>query len=164
MRSMYLILTLVFLSEHSFGHARWALTGGTVVPRNNSTGLKSAPCGGIARTASSRAFTSGQTINVSWEETVNHPGRYEIYFSQSGDSNFTLLKTINDSLNDNAVPHAYSTQITLPNVVCTDCTLQLVQFMTDSNSYYYSCADIQLNGGTPPPPPNPGPSPSPTCP
>ena len=48
----------------------------------------------------------------------------------------------------------YTRTITLPNIECNDCSLQLIQVMTDRSppSNYYSCADIQLtsNGTLPP--------------
>jgi MYXO-CTERM domain-containing protein len=50
--------------------------------------------------------------------------------------------------------------VTLPNVECTNCTLQLTQFMLDpgATSYnidriYFNCADIVLSNSAPPPPP-----------
>jgi len=41
--------------------------------------------------------------------------------------------------------HEYSTTVTLPNIDCTNCTLQLIQFMyNDDQPYYYQCADITI--------------------
>lgn len=61
-------------------------------------------------------------------------------------------------------------QITLPNIECDKCTLQVTQLMTDklpytndpaSDDIYYQCADITLRAGATTPPPGPGPMPDP---
>ncbi|HEU0033368.1 MAG TPA: SCE4755 family polysaccharide monooxygenase-like protein [Kofleriaceae bacterium] len=61
-----------------------------------------------------------------------------------------------------------SLDITLPNMECTNCTLQLIQLMTDkcpyttdaaSDDIYFRCADITLSASAPdagPPPPGDG--------
>jgi uncharacterized protein (TIGR03382 family) len=47
-------------------------------------------------------------------------------------------------------PRPYQQDITLPDTACDNCTLQLIQIMTDNNTYdpavdvYYQCADITL--------------------
>lgn len=167
---MVLFLVLVLFGVWSMdagAHARWTLNG-TAPPRNNDVGLKTPNCGGIARTSTPKIFTPGQTITVQWEETINHPGQYEIYFSKNGLTNFTLMKTIVDT-QDTAVVgtnyHQYNTQITLPNEPCNDCVLQLIQVMTENPanpSYYYSCADIVMNTTGLLPTPTPAPTPVPT--
>ena len=41
--------------------------------------------------------------------------------------------------------HMYSAMVTLPNIDCANCTLQLIQFMyNDDQPYYYQCADITI--------------------
>lgn len=150
MNKKIVALFLFLVCELTWAHARWSLTGNTP-PRNTSTGLKNSPCGGVVRGSTPKVFQAGSTITVQWEETINHPGRFEIYFSPANDNNFTLLKTITDTLDDGSTPHQYSTSITLPNVNCAACTLQLIQVMTEnpaSPSLYYSCSDIQLTGSS----------------
>ena len=40
---------------------------------------------------------------------------------------------------------SYSTEVTLPNIDCQNCTLQLIQFMyNDPEPHYYQCADITI--------------------
>ena len=140
----------VFSTEIAFAHARFSLDGNTP-PRNTSTGLKSAPCGGVARTNNPAVFTSGQTIEVEWEETINHPGYFRIAFSPVNDEDFdgnVLKDNIIDTQNaETPMPHFYAASITLPAVVCDECTLQLIQVMTENPTNprnYYSCADIKL--------------------
>jgi hypothetical protein len=130
--------------------------------RSTNPGIKVGPCGGLTRVAQPAILLGGQNITVTWEETIHHPGRFEFYFSQAGDANFTLLKTVENTQNDNNVPHQYSTTIALPNVSCANCTFQMIQVMTEnpaSPTNYYSCADMQLTASasspvtTPTPPP-----------
>lgn len=167
-----LALTLT-LSNDSFAHARFRIDikddNGKVLarsptpPRDESTGLKSAPCGAVARTATPRVHKSGSTITVQWEETINHPGYFKIGFSKAGDKDFEILvpkieDTQNEPINNMDKPsHIYSAEVKLPDIECTDCTLQLVQVMTDvstapeeslpPSAFYYSCSDIQLTRG-----------------
>ena len=156
-----ILILVVLLSHASFAHSRFNPLG-NIPGRSTGSGLKTGPCGGIIRTATFKAFAPGQAVRVDWEETVQHPGRFEFYFSQSGDSNFSYLATVIDDQND-PIPaggpnHVFTSTLTLPNVTCTDCTLQMVQVMTENSaspSYYYSCADIQLSPSNTAPPPLP---------
>ncbi len=159
-----ILLGLLVLPNFAFAHAR-LLPGGSLPPRNTNAGLKTGPCGGVARTLAPKSFVAGQDITVEWEETVNHPGRFEFYFSEAGDTNFQLLKSVPDTQDSGDPPHRYSTSLTLPNLTCTACTIQMIQVMTENPALprnYYSCADIQLTATPTQPGPNPIPTPSPT--
>lgn len=158
------LVTLLLVSQNAFSHARLKAAG-NVPARSANAGLKIAPCGGVARTLNSKSFVAGSTISVDWEETINHPGRFEIYFSEANDANWVLLKTVSDTMDlTNDLPHSSTTTVTLPNVPCTACTIQLVQVMTENPmapSLYYSCGDVQLTPSSTPVTPTP---PAPTCP
>lgn len=159
-------LLVGFLSLHSFqstawAHARWKLGSAVTPPRNDSTGLKTAPCGGVSRTATPRTFRPGQQITVEFEETINHLGYFEIYFLPANDTiagTPTPLATVQDTQNTqvvNGVNHQFTAQITLPSTPCEQCTIQLIQVMQDQGpagprSFYYSCTDVRLSN-TPPP-------------
>lgn len=160
MFKIFFALLTLLVTQNLYAHARWTLNG-AVVPRSTNSGIKSGPCGGLARTATPKIFQAGSNLTVQWEETINHPGRFEIYFSPAADASFTLLKSVTDIQDDGNTPHSYSTSITLPNTACTDCTLQLIQVMTENPSsptLYYSCADIQLTSGSASPTPTPAPA------
>jgi len=163
MRVPILVLIFVaFLGLNSQAHVR-SKTAGNLIPRSSSDSLKTAPCGGVARGLSAATYAPGETITVSWEETINHPGRFEISFSPAGDTGWQLLKTVNDTTNNtNDLPHQYSTTVTLPTTPCTACTIQLIQVMTENPSapsYYYSCSDIKIQSTTAPEPTLPQPTP-----
>ena len=130
--------------------------------------LKSGPCGvtGDKRTSSLSLITTfkpGETITVSWRETVQHPGHYRIAFDSDGQdfpmpgaavpSGVTLLvDNIPDKTGSNGL--AYSQQVTLPNVECSNCTLQLIEVMTTAappyaaSDLYYNCADLVLKAAS----------------
>lgn len=125
---------------------------------------KSAPCGssGDSRTTNTSLITRfqpGETIVVSWRETVQHPGHFRIAFDEDG-QDFSLpgeapaadvvilADDIADKSGSNGV--SYSQEVTLPNVECDRCTLQLIQVMTTAeppyraSDLYFNCADLVL--------------------
>jgi MYXO-CTERM domain-containing protein len=119
----------------------------------------------------------GATITVTWLETINHPGWFRIAFQPNGQtfgippesngppSNYPTLNQegvdmTNQSivLKDRIMDGTLSTQITLPSMECTNCTLQFIQVMTDKPPYsidalsddiYFNCADITLSNAAP---------------
>ncbi len=149
MKFLVIFLFLLGLSDQAWSHARF-LPGGNTPPRSMSPGIKTGPCGGIAKVNSpSLSFKSGQTIKLQWEETINHPGRFEFYLSQGNDQNFTLLLTVQDDQNSGGdLPHRYEADLKLPDgVTCTSCTLQMIQQMTENPASprpYFSCVDLAI--------------------
>lgn len=149
----WVLVGALFVSTVTFAHARLKYPA----PRNNNSGIKVGPCG-VAKTNTPTVFTSGQTITVSWEETIDHPGHYRVAYSAGSpapDNDFDqniLANNINNPAGEQALQ---SVSITLPNLACSNCTLQLIQVMTNTNppSNYYSCADFALvappDAGTP---------------
>jgi hypothetical protein len=136
-------------------HARWK--GGSAVspPRDLSSGLKAPPCGGAPRTTNPKIYRPGQTLAVEFEETINHPGYFEIRVLGENDTPLagvvSPLVTINDTQNTpiaNGMNHQYKANITLPNIQCEKCALQLIQVMTENPDFpsrYYSCSDIRIS-------------------
>ncbi len=132
-------------------------------------------------------FQPGETINVAIDEFIPHPGYFRIAFDQDGDDEFINPATVlpinraclsdpadkcgaTDFYNtpgvlmDNLSPHKagsfnqrYSWDVKLPDVECDNCTLQVIQVMTDafpihapydpsyaSEDVYYQCVDLVL--------------------
>jgi hypothetical protein len=143
---------------------------------------KDSPCGGEGGTRSNvvSTFLPGETITVQWRETIYHPGHYRIAFATSRadlrdpivtvDNNQDAVSaTIDDPpvypvLLDGLFPRTgggsagsvFTQDVTLPNMECTGCVLQVIQFMEGHgppNYIYYHCADIDLVA---PPPPDAG--------
>lgn len=123
-------------------------------------------------------FKPGQTITVTWMETIDHPGHFRIAFQANG-AEFGIPPAGNgppagfpsvdqtgltDATNGSVVLKDFipdgttSAQVTLPNIECANCTLQFIQVMTDKAPYtidalsddvYFNCADITLSAAAP---------------
>lgn len=144
-----------------------------------------------ANPARTTVYPPGSTITVTWAETINHPGHFRIAFQPNGDTfslpplgtgigNFQNANESEEGMTDAAtgtmiladlIPDGtLSKQITLPNMECTNCTLQFIQVMYNgapydrqtlqangNNDLYFNCADITLqNGASMPPDPMTG--------
>jgi len=138
--------------------------------------LKTAPCGQRVngRTETVTMFEPGETITVRWNEYIDHPSYYRVAFDVDGDDAFTVRPNADDVVREEDDPVAaeplsdvilqvyaddesgfgtdYSSEVTLPDVECENCTLQIIQFMYDklgndlNDEYYFQCADIILRG------------------
>jgi hypothetical protein len=155
-------LALAFVSGQAAAHIRLEVPKSRYLnDPQQSTKQKQAPCGvtNDARVTDKSlitTFKAGEKITVEWTETVNHPGHFRIAFSEKG-QNFPAATLepmaeggqilADDIPDDNSKAGGKFTQeITLPNVTCDTCTLQLIQVMTDSGDYYFQCADLILEG------------------
>jgi hypothetical protein len=130
--------------------------------------LKSGPCGAsgdkrTTNTALITPFKPGEKITVTWRETIQHPGHFRIAFDNDG-QDFPLpgealptgVVVLADNIADKsgASGLSYSQDVTLPNIECSNCTLQLIQVMTTGDppykagDLYFNCADIVLSSTT----------------
>ena len=147
-------------------HAHLRLTSPS--PRHPDA-LKVGPCG-LANDARGNVVTflaPGSTVTVEWDEYVQHPGHFRIMFDEDGfdfpkpvDQNDLCAEgtveagvhCIADNITDQNT-NTYSHEITLPNIECDHCTMQVIQYMTDKlndgidNELYYQCADLVLSAG-----------------
>jgi hypothetical protein len=112
-------------------------------------------------------FAPGDTITVRFDEYVGHGGRYRIAFDPDGASldafNENILLDEPDpagNVGNIGEKSLWEFQVTLPNMTCDNCTLQLIQVMdgntvdpvlnpVDRGGTYFQCADIVLANGTP---------------
>lgn len=140
--------------------------------------LKNAPCGrtGGERSDNVTVYEPGQTIELVWDEYIDHPGHYRVAFDPDGDDDLADpaclsgcdtatpeietdtagVMVLLDDIPDRAVSASnptYRVEVTLPDVECDDCTLQVIQVMYDKppytlpgNEMYYQCADLVLRG------------------
>jgi MYXO-CTERM domain-containing protein len=159
-----------------------------VLQDGSDNGIKSCPCGlgGSNRVCNVAAdgsdpdrservsrFEAGSTITLRFQEFVNHAGRFRVAFDPDGadmaDFNDNILSDVPDPANASGM--MWEIPVTLPEMTCDNCTIQLVQAMeVDQNtpiadpapiSSYYSCVDVQLVapgslGGDPDQPPSDG--------
>lgn len=148
--------------------------------RNGPAFIKEAPCGkdSDARGTDINVFLSGSTITLRWDEFTFHTGYFRIAFDDDGDEFpepadyfdfFTPAPAgttiMHDGLFDGHTRNdgpIFSFDVTLPDIECDNCTLQLTQIMTDkppyvpnTNDLYYNCLDVVLTRDpslVPPPP------------
>lgn len=121
--------------------------------------------------------TGGQKLHIKLQETVYHPGHYRIALAVNSRAELPedAVASTRDTekgpwsvaspimnpvrppvLADGLFAHTskqadpWETDVTLPNINCAKCTLQIVQFMAehgvnkDGGFYYHHCADLQI--------------------
>jgi len=134
-------------------------------------------------------YKPGATINIKVLENIPHPSYFRVSFDDDGDDDFVIPTGTagehgdcggnehcgpgkedfcsNDTvLLDNLDLHpsgpskTYTWSITLPDVECTNCTLQIIQMMNDFAPFhtpaeypdadiYYHCIDLELSNDAP---------------
>lgn len=132
----------------------------------DNNGLKTAPCGSGARTGAVTKLSPGQTLIVTWKESVSHAGHYRIALAAS-DSEFVEPKDLGipstlpswdlaDGIQDKTGTQTYSQSVQIPQAECPTCVLQLIQVMsagtdgTNTGSFsgvYHACADVSIASG-----------------
>ncbi len=164
---LWLALFVIVISLPVEARAHLDMT--SPVSRYGPDTLKTGPCGvaGGERSANINYFEPGQIIDVEWNEYVNHPSHYRIAFDEDGDDDFVDPATMQeydsndavllDAIEDDSPTSLYRVSVTLPDVECDNCTLQLIQVMYDKppyvvpgNDIYYQCADLVLRRGDAP--------------
>lgn len=184
MRSFFVV---ALLSLPAVGHAHVYLTepvGRGEMP--NGDPQKVQHCGRAGRMPERvTTLSPGATITVKFRETINHAGWYRISFQPDGEvfrmppasngpnaagtaSNYptenrtgmvdeTNAIVLMDRILDTGDKLAMTADITLPNIECNNCTLQLLSVMTNGAQYapgsngslYFQCADITLAANAP---------------
>jgi len=149
-----------------------------LVPNSEGDPQKLTPCGAdpaatTTYTPSNKinTVTVGDQLTINWIETVPHDGHFRIALAASR-ADLTDPATVNNSngtaksaaistaypiLADGLFEHlassvsagkTYSYTITIPNMPCAKCTLQLLQFMAnhplDPSFFYHHCADMTI--------------------
>lgn len=142
------------------------------------TGIKSCPCGlgGSNRTCNVaedgsdpdrstdrvRTYEAGSTITLRFDEYVDHTGSYRVAFDPDGadmqdfDANILvpLVADPSGGMGNTGEGSIWEIEVTLPDMTCDNCTLQLIQAMHGDQvnpvtnpaplSTYYACIDLEL--------------------
>jgi MYXO-CTERM domain-containing protein len=139
---------------------------------------KFAPCGddGTAATVPTgevTTFQAGETITITIDETVRHPGHFRVAVADDPsllpeDPPVTPIPMVDACasteiqdppvfpiLADGVLPHEeqlgeVSFEVTLPDdLSCQNCTLQVIQYMREHSApcFYHHCATINVEGG-----------------
>jgi uncharacterized protein (TIGR03382 family) len=180
-RPSFLALCVLLAPAVAAAHVR--ITSPT--PRTSAE-LKDQHCGvtGSPR-ANVQTLRPGSSLHLVWDEYIVHPGWFRISFQQNGDT-FELPPLSNGKtgagapsnyptedltgktdpgtgsfiIADRIVHGTLSKDVMLPNVECNNCTLQLIQMMTDKPPYsidvasddiYFACVDLVLSATAPVP-------------
>jgi hypothetical protein len=168
------VFSLLFVP--GVAHAHITLTDPPA--RHPAADLKNGPCGtgpGDSRTtdpAKITTYTAGETITIAFTESIQHNSHYRVSLSSTGDAGFVdptgyedrelaandLLQSEDDPAPAPPTGEAeeHSVTVTLPSEPCEECTLQLIQVMTDKPPWgsgggadiYYQCADIVIVAGS----------------
>lgn len=142
-------------------------------PGRPDSSLGERPCGqrqNARRADRVHVFRPGESIDVLADVYVQHPGYFRFAFDIDGDDSFSARPIApSDPASDDptALPagegelilgyiedpagelEQIEQRLTLPNVECEECTLQLTQFIYGlplADATYYQCADIVLTG------------------
>lgn len=138
----------------------------------NATGdpQKLGPCGTTVGTRTNvvTQVKPGSKLMLRWTETIFHPGHFRVAIAADrsmltdpvvnapGGSCISAAIQTNPTLPvvaDGLFPRtsgqsgkAFETEITVPNMLCDKCTLQIIQFMSSHGApcLYYHCADLKI--------------------
>lgn len=163
----WFLALLLAMSGMPVAHAHIDLTSHQ--SRHGRDLIKQGPCGmrGGERSENVYTYAPGETIMLEWDEFIPHPGYFRISFDSDGHDDFEDPADYFDYFTNEAVlldglhQHERSApgtiwqqEVTLPDIECDNCTLQVVQMMTDkppyvvgTNDLYYNCIDLVLQGG-----------------
>lgn len=119
------------------------------------------PCSTFTTPMTTRLqYVAGQTINVSFTETINHPGRFIVQFSPGGGQGFWSPANQLANVADSQSGGVRTLPIKLPATACDTCMMRVLQQMDDQpGEFYVHCFDLKLTaaapGATPPAEPQP---------
>ncbi len=189
MRRALLLASLLLVSRPSEAHFVLQSPPSWMSQDALGSPQKLGPCGDeddgttlATPTGTVTAYQVGDTITVTVNETIFHPGHYRIALSVNDRSELPPEPAVDAGggypcgtaviedppvfpvLADNVFPHTapfsgpQTTTVTLPpNVTCSHCTLQIIEFMSDhglnnpGGCFYHHCADISVgDAGAPP--------------
>jgi len=159
-------LSLLLIGAQAFGHARQV----SPVPRSNSAGLKTPPCGGVAAGTDPTKYQVlevGKTYPMTLEETIQHPGKFIYNLLDKNGNQMASLVTVTDDINRGMKTVNVPIDAAKGAAPCNDCILQMIQQMEENPanpSFYYSCADVKIvpaGSNAPPMPPVPPAPPAP---
>lgn len=134
---------------------------------------KLGPCGeeGGTLTGKLTEYRPGDTVEVTIDEKIHHPGHYRVVLAVNDRSELPpppVVTAVGQDpcgsvdiqdppvfpvLADNMLPHTEpfdgprTFSVTLPSdVTCTACTLQVIEYMSNHGQpcFYYHCADISI--------------------
>jgi hypothetical protein len=165
-------LVLLGFAASADAHIKMTSPANWIVTNADGDPQKLGPCGTLSGTRTNQVtvVAPGSKLKVQWTETTFHPGHFRISIATDRSQLVTppatvvrnscstaeiqttpVLPVIADGIfpHDTRQTQPYTYEITVPNITCDNCTLQLLQFMSSHvpPCFYYSCADLQIRAG-----------------
>lgn len=160
------LLSVLVASAATFVATSAAAHVDMMTPPMRGGDQKVGPCEGEAA-GTPVELTAGDTYNVTWNETIQHPGHFRIAIRESGEdfptsettadfddimgNGVIMVESVPDGADDQ---EAYDVEITVPDVNCDNCVLQIVQVMTTAaavdltEDLYFRCGDLRITGAS----------------
>jgi MYXO-CTERM domain-containing protein len=169
------VAAVALLGGHADAHFRLEAPPAATMQDGQGSPQKTAPCGPNGSgtpTGELTTYQAGDTITVTIDERIYHPGHYRVALAINDPSELPAAPPITPSMNDECAstviqnppvfpvladgelahsspfnPTTQSFQVTLPSdVTCTNCTLQVIQYMSSHGApcFYYHCANIAI--------------------
>jgi hypothetical protein len=166
---------LVTIGSYSgAAHAHFNLTTPPAADNATDGGKGAPPCGPTTASGVVTPAQGGRPLDIKLTETVGHPGHYRFALSINSRAelpadpvavvsgglsvsapveNPPVFPVLADGVFDHPVAVSgavYETTVTLPNITCAKCTLQIIEFMAQHGPnpgggyYYHHCADLQI--------------------
>jgi len=173
------LIVVAALSSHAEAHFKLLSPTPWIVENDLGDPQKAGPCGAAAgagqETGTVTTVQAGDSLMVEFEETIHHPGWFrislaedrnsfaDIAFESTASCNYDLStvpteahgNVLSDGIGmdeDLAGPtRRFSEMVTVPDISCDNCTLQIIQVMADAvhsppGCIYYHCANIKVVG------------------
>lgn len=161
----HVFASLILAASSATADAHFTLTYPHARYSNSSEGMWYGVCGRDPETGRDHVtiLHSGSTITLTLIQTIFHPGYFRVSFDSDGEDDFpphpAAYGMVEDSpaiLMNNipAVTASLSVDITLPNIECDNCTLQVLNVLADKppfgtfDDFHHQCADLVLVNDT----------------
>lgn len=169
-------LALAAMTSSALAHFHLDQPTSTIAQAANGDPQKAGPCGGVGTATNAVTnYTPGQMIDITVDETVNHPGHYRVALAPTEadlpapppvtagggkacgsapiDAN-PVMPILADGLFValTQTDPAATTKVKLPDgMSCPNCVLQVIEFMSDHDApcFYYHCAKVNIVAGAP---------------
>jgi Lytic polysaccharide mono-oxygenase, cellulose-degrading len=187
--SMLLLVAASQIGSNAFAHIKMMYPPDAIETNDQGDPQKGSPCSSGTASGRVTTFTVGDKVKVMWKDTIFHPGHFRISIAKDRADLFIPKTTVTsndcksaeierapkypvllDGIEEGHMTSgSYEREITIPNMPCDKCTLQLTQFMQKHapDCYYYHCADIKIvakpagaDAGVNPPTPDAGTQPT----
>ncbi len=160
-------LVALALASPAVAHIKLSAPDDSVVTDVDGNPQKQGPCPAGTATGKVTQVNAGEKLKVRWTETVSHKGHFRISIASDRSALITPTPVVNNNdcisapiqstpsapvimdglfVHASGAPKPYEQEITLPDVACDNCTLQVMQFMAEHTPpcFYFHCANLKI--------------------